>query len=337
VKSPVAIFADAHIHDHAPFAVDRDGYNSRLQYGCDTLMEIDVEARTRGCKSLICAGDLFHSRKRIGVDVHDLTCRVLQRCLPVHALAGNHDLSMDERTCWLTGLPLTAYRTATVAHIDGWRVGMVPWTDDESAVRTGLMPKADFYVGHFGVAGSKVGPNSFEIPGHITLDATAQRGTKNAWLFLGHYHKPQNLNTNTMYVGSPMHIDLSDAGDIKRFVVLHPDGKVESVPLTRAPRFIRVTAAQIESSKFKARDIDYIDIEASSADESKRARKIVERDGFTNVKSSVNREDTYVPRMDMRAVAQADVVKEYVKVAGVPEGTDAEEVIRIGNELLRGI
>lgn len=336
MKTPIAIFADAHIHDHAPFATDRDGFNSRLMDGCDTLAEIDVAARKRGCRSLICAGDLFHSRKRIGVDVHAMVCQTLQRCLPIHAIAGNHDLSMDERTCWLTGLPLTPYLRNCLADIDGWKVGFIPWTDDEEAVCAGLAVRADLYVGHFGVAGSKVGPNSFEIPGHITLGALSKRGTKNATLFLGHYHRPQNLDDRTMYVGSTCHIDMSDVGDRKRFIVLHPDGRIESVPLDTAPRFVKVTPQQIESGKIPARAKDFIDVDTKSAEESARARKIIERGGFVNVKTSVTRDEKYTPRMDMSAVAASDIVKAYVKTAGVPEGLDADDVIRIGNDLLRG-
>lgn len=334
-RLPIAIFADLHAHDHAPFAHDAAGFNSRLRDTCDTLSDIDAAARKRGCGSIICAGDLFHSRKRISVDVHALVCEALTSMLPVHAIAGNHDLSMDERTCWLTGLPLSAYLRPALVEIDGWSVKMIPWCDTDEAVTDALKAKADFYVGHFGVAGSKVGPNGFEIPGHVSREAL--RRPKNTWLFLGHYHRPQNLDDRTMYVGSALHIDRSDAGDEKRFVVLHPDNTVESVPLKRAPRFITLSASDVEKKQYRgARPQDFVDVVAANADESKRARKIAEAAGFETVKTSVDHVDTYVPRINMRNVAQADVVRVYVETAGVPEGYTLDEVVKVGNDLLRG-
>lgn len=336
-RLPLPIFADLHLHEHAAFATEREGFNSRLIDSRDIVLKIAEISKEAGATDIIHAGDWFHSRRRIGVTCLDVSETVLNKCrkrhgIGIHAIPGNHDFSFDGKACSIVGQPFASVTTehGSVREIAGWRVCFIPWTDDPAVVKRCLAIKADVYVGHFGVADAKVGPSDFEMPGHIK--ARLLEGS-DAPIVLGHYHKPQRIpNTPAYYVGSPLQQGWGEAGEDKRFLMLMPDGKVKSIPLPMGPRFVRLTPDKLG----KARDIDFVEVIVDTVKQVRRARHLIDdtrRDAPTSiVLREVAKADA--PALDLAGLKLREQLEKYVKHVGLPEGVTLEELVRAGLDLL---
>lgn len=329
------------MYEFQPFSGDRDGFNSRLMDCGDAAIAVAKEASKRGCKSLIFAGDWFHSRRKVSVDVLHVSDRVLKAIhklgLEVHGLLGNHDWSLDGKATSVLGQKFDAvYSVPCVEEIDGWRVCFIPWTDDPEVVRHWLAEEADLYVGHFGVAGSKVGPSDFEIPGRISLKDISHRGTEGAPLVLGHYHKPQNIiDTETMYVGSPLQLGWGEAGEEKRFLIFRrKSGGVthESVPLDKFPRFVRCGLDKLDSCRAQ----DFIEVVVKDPKQVQWARNKVKlgRDTARVVLEVATPEEAV--RLDLSGMNIRAQLAEYVKHVGPPPGLDEKFLVSLGLSLVEG-
>jgi DNA repair exonuclease SbcCD nuclease subunit len=339
-RRPVAIFADLHLHEHTAFAVDRDRFNSRLLDSRDIVRDIATACVAAGVRDVLFAGDWFHARRRVGVACLDVSESVLNECrrkhgLNIHAIPGNHDLSLDGRACSVVGQPFASVTTehGAVQDVSGWRVCFVPWTDDSEVVKRALSVEADLYVGHFGVAGTKVGPSDYEMPGHVGLNSIIHRATEGAPLVLGHYHKPQNiLDSQTLYVGSPLQQGWGETGEAKRFVIVTPNGGVKSVPLPNGPRFLRLRPDELDT----ARPIDFVEVVVDTVRQVRRARNLiadVRRDSQTSiVLREVPKADA--PVLDIAGLKIRTQLRRYVDHTGVPEGVDRKSLIQAGLELL---
>lgn len=337
-RTPIAYFADLHMHEHEAFATDRDGFNSRLLDCADAALAVARHAKKIGAKSVLFGGDWFHSRRKISVPVLHISEATLKAIramgLDVYALLGNHDLSLDGRANSIFGQPFTnVFSQPDVYEIDGWKVGIIPWTDNPDDVAKVLRKKADFYAGHFGVEGARVGPSDFEMPGHI--DEKTLKLTNNPVL-LGHYHKPQAIEgTSAMYVGSPLQLSWGEAGENKRFLVVSAGSRtvrVSSVDLPEFPRFERVAEADLD----KCRPQDFVEVIVRRAEDVKRARNKVRLTRGEAGANIVVLEDggDEAPRVDLSGLNVRDQLRRYLKHAGVPKGMDREELLKLGLELV---
>lgn len=336
-RRPLPIFADLHLHEHAAYATDRDGFNSRLIDSRDAVREIAKISADAGAQDVLFAGDWFHARRRVGVACLDVSESVLNECrrkhkLSIHAIPGNHDFSLDGRACSIVGQPFASVTTehGSVREISGWRVCFIPWTDDPDVVDRALRVKADLYIGHFGVADSKVGPSDFEMPGHIKAKSLTNT---DAPIVLGHYHKPQRIpNTNAYYVGSPLQQGWGEADEDKRFLMLMPDGKLKSIPLPNGPRFIRLKPDELD----KARPVDFVEVVVDTVKQVRRTRNLIDdvrKDSQTNI---VLREAPKAdePVLDIAGLKLREQLEKYVDHVGMPEGVTREELVRVGLELI---
>lgn len=341
-RQPLSIFADLHLHEHAAFAIDRGGFNSRLIDSRDVVLNIAKKSRAAGASDLIHAGDWFHARRRVGVACLDVSESVLNTCrtkysLRVHTIPGNHDYSLDGKACSIVGQPFASVTMehGSVREIAGWRVCFVPWTDDVDVVKRALAVSADLYIGHFGVADSKVGPSDFEMPGHINQDVLAKRANPDAPLLLGHYHKPQKIgDSRSMYIGSPLQQGWGEAGENKRFIIVRPNGSIESVPLPDGPRFLRLTPETLD----KARPNDFVEVVVENIKQVRRTRHLIDDTRPESPTSIVLREVPVAdaPAIDLSGLKVRDQLIRYVDHVGVPDGVDRDVLIRTGLELMGG-
>lgn len=337
----IAVFADLHLHEHSAFATEREGHNSRLMDGRDAVLAIASKSVAYGVRRLLCAGDWHHSRRKISVPVLDVGAATIRAVredygMEVDALEGNHDLSMDGGSCSLDGLPfLNVYDKPGVVEIDGFKIGMIPWTDDPKVVAEALRAKADFFVGHLGLEGGKVGPSDVELPGHIPTKVLRNVEVP---VLLGHYHKPQDVKgTTAMYVGSPVQLSWGERGEDKRFVVVsrkNGEAVVESVPLPDFPRFVRITESELET----VRPQDFVEVVVRKAKHVRRVRRKIELtrgEGGANIVVS-EEGDAAAPRIDLAGLKVADQIRRFVKHAGVPAGVTEDELVHAGLSLIEG-
>jgi DNA repair exonuclease SbcCD nuclease subunit len=334
--NPIAITADLHLHEHEQFARERDGFNSRLLDGRDAILRIAETAAERGCRILLFAGDWFHSRRKVSVPVLHVSEETLVRAREEHgirvvAIPGNHDYSFDEQSCSIVGQPFEDVILEGGVHdVDGWHVGCIPWTDSVEPVRSVLSQRADFYIGHFGIEGARVGPSDFEMPGHI--DATV---LKRKLTFVGHYHKPQTVHgTNTHYVGSPLQLTWGERGERKSFVVVQPDRTWERIHVKGFPRFMRLS----EKSLGKATPRDFVELVVPTRGRVERARHLLDQqypDHDVHIVTKAEPEDT-TPRLNLAGHGLAEQLELYVDSFPLPDGVTKKEALAYGKRLLEG-
>lgn len=339
MRQPLAVFADLHLHEHEAFASERSGYNSRLMDARDVVLRIAEEAHKRGVKVILFLGDWNHSRRKISVaciDVSEWVIREVKKRYGIDIIAfpGNHDLSLDGKSCSVVGLPFSRVITEPgVYEIAGWKVGVIPWTDDPKAVAKVLKQKADFYAGHFGVEGARVGPSDFEMPGHIGPDTLNVTGNP---ILLGHYHKPQEVEgTSAIYVGSPLQLGWGETREEKRFLIL-TEGKrtcrIESVELADFPRFVRCKPEELD----KCRPQDFVEVVVEKAKHVKRVRNKIEltrgERGANIVLLEGPGDDG--PRLDLSGLNVRRQLEKYVKHVGAPPGIEPGELVKFGLQLV---
>jgi len=90
-----------------------------------------------------------------------------------------------------------------------------------------LKGKYKFVFGHFTVNGCSVGPSNFTMS-HSISAKLLKKYFKTKYFILGHIHKPQVINENIYYCGSPDYLDFGEREEQKRF--LYYNGKsLESI------------------------------------------------------------------------------------------------------------
>lgn len=329
MRAPVALTVDVHLHEHAAFAVDRDGLNSRLAISADAVRSIIDHAKAEGSKTLLIPGDWFHDRQKISVAVLDTSAEILayarKQGVDVILVVGNHDLSREGNTNSVKGQRFAdVIETPGVYKINGWKVGCVPWTDDPNEVRRVAKKPADFYVGHFGVSGTRVGPSDFEIPGHISPKVLRDKP-----MFLGHYHKPQDIpGTRALYIGSPVQQGWGESGEKKRFLVFS-EQDVDSYTLDEFPRFVRTTPDKVK----KCRPQDYIEVIASP-DEVERTRNLTHSMSLNAHVIPAEIPQASPADMPLEGATLQEQLNSYAENVERPQGVSKEDAIVVAYELL---
>ena len=330
---PLAIFSDLHLHNHAAFAEHVDGLNSRLLNGRDAFMQVAQTLHAAGGTTVLFLGDWHDSRRKIPVEVLDIGATALEEArdrygTEVIAVVGNHDLSLDERSCSLHGLPFTdIIDKPQVVTIEGRKVNVVPWTDSPDVVKAASKKRCDFMVGHFGIAGSRVGPSDFEIPGKIGLGDLPS----DVPVFLGHYHKPQQIpDTKIRYVGSPLQLTWGEANEAKRFLILQ-GSKIKSVKTKGLPRFMRVTPDGLG----RCRPNDFVEIVVQKKAQAERTRNATRKSlPKAHVVIESDRARTDVPRMVLKGNRVAEHIETWIAENTAPEGVSVDECRAVAMRLM---
>lgn len=280
-------------------------------------------AAKSGAKELIVAGDLYNNRTTIDLTVLDAVCREVLTASKmfdaVRILVGNHDSHL--RTPAINSLQsLTGNATVVEAPyvVAASGIGMVPWTDDLTAFRTGVdavsKMGATILVTHALIEG--VVPK-----GGIPLEYLSPKKFKR--VFVGDVHDPIDVPgaNNVHYIGSPMQIDWRDAGHQRGFILYdEKKDKIVRVLNLTSPRFLVVTYAGEAKGVNKG---DFVRVENEDPEEAEKAVAAVKS------KSAVWVEETNVvleaaaPRLEIHASDhRATVLETYVRYC-LPDGDDA--------------
>lgn len=240
----IVLFSDLHSHNFAPYSRQLpNGRNSRLQDSLNIIEQVENIAIEKKAGLVVFLGDLFHSRFKIEVDVLSSVAEYIQRLADVVnivVLRGNHDTFDtvgDVHSLVFSGDRIWVVDKPRALGMDGVRLFALPWMESAEDVRNVLKEaEGDILLMHCGLAEGTVGPTDRKVDAHLSVGDLPLDRFK--WVFLGDYHKHQELVPGrVMYCGSPLQLTFGERDETKYILVLDTDtGQVEKIE-TKAPRF----------------------------------------------------------------------------------------------------
>lgn len=237
--------ADVHFHNFQQFATVKDGVNSRLYYTREVMREFFFTARRLKADITIIAGDLFHAREKLDVDVVSEVYKLIHEnehaTRSLYLLRGNHDTNSDSHSSLDIFKGLKHVNVVDNEESSEWfsneEIAYIPHfenRDDWFRIEDRLHP-AKALIMHQGITGAEVGAFNIEITGEFGLSELPT--TKYGAIFAGHYHKPQHVGGNVYYLGSPLQHNFGERGENKHFTLFDTEtGEVTHIP-TSTPKF----------------------------------------------------------------------------------------------------
>lgn len=212
---------------------------NRIQRAGDWIIDA---FKANGVSRVICLGDVFHDRQNIAVDVLSASGKFIDRMMreldvPIHFLVGNHDLhlrgSSDISTLDLLDIQFmkercSVYREPQKIEIDGFKCLIVPWFDNIKDVREIIQAmdrkerRETILFGHFSVCGAYMSSwksPAFEDPSSTLAFHSSELQNFKA-VILGHFHYPQFVSENSIYVGAPLQHNWGDLHSSKRGIII---------------------------------------------------------------------------------------------------------------------
>jgi len=338
----IVFLADAHVDCYAGGVLREDGANSRLMDVISSLTTVVDLAGAVKADAIVCCGDLVHDRKAVRSEaLHQLGIwleHVAEVGVPLHLLVGNHDLSSSGvRAASLRALRhASVYDERTVVDIAGTLIGFVPYTENPAEVRDHFSELAkkrcSAVCAHLGIGDPRYAntvPIDYEAPGRIAVSDL--RPDDFAQVFLGHYHRAQDLTDRLRYIGSPLQLSFKEAGEAKRVVIWDTRRGIEAVGNDLSPRYHIVrTAAEAE----KIRDKDFVKIRPQTRDDEADALELVKNTGRPMHVERVQSAPVKRSRIDAES-SDADMIRSYVSAVAKPDD-DQDALVSTGEELLHG-
>lgn len=334
------LLADTHFHEY-PGPTDKGGVSLQFVALLESVLRAVLEARA---DVVVHLGDLFHNRPSLTTTCLAAVASLMRNIAMgkdhrVQVLMGNHDLSPSGDGASSVGAlqgVIDAHTNVETADFLGVRWGFIPYCEDPKLVARACRrlesAGASVIAGHLGLGDPKFSacvPADYEVPGRISV-----RDLHGAFkrVFLGHYHEPQKVTERITYIGSPIQLTFGDAGAERGYWVWDSDvDKLTFHPDERSPRYIKVKSGAIP----EVRAGDHIWV---SGVDRQKAAEIRERFAEKNVSLRVDQrvEQGAAARLPV-GVRGADLLKAYVRVR-LPDcdGTEIEELIRVGKEILDG-
>lgn len=319
----IALSADWHLNNFPQYAtVLGDGTNSRLQDIIDAVFDLAEAAKKGGATHLIQLGDVFHTRKSVENTVLDRACLLFEEISKefehIYIVAGNHDESISgDGSLSISALAssnVTIIREACCIDVGATTCGMIPYTEDEAelhrALRLCVRGKVDYLFSHLGVLGGKVGPSDFEVPGKFSPEQLHLKRWKH--VFLGHFHKHQDVVDGLTYVGSPLQLGVGERNDgDKGFILLdEKKNETEFVINKKSPRFVIIDAAEYKTAGWRKQD--YIKVLHSEEQDIEALKRDINADMPIHSELVRNERETQM-RIALSDKSDVDMLKEYVK------------------------
>jgi len=224
--------ADLHFSRYSNDKVIKDsGLPERLHYLLVVLRQMVSYMRDNKISYMIIAGDVFHNKSII----HSLAMSTFldfvreNDDIIFYVIDGNHDLSSMSGKGVSALKALETETNVNVIHeaTQIENIFMVPWND--KMVELVKSNKCDYLISHFGL---NEGTLSSGIS--IVADIGIRDLTGYKTVLLGHYHKPQQIqsqNTQVYYIGSPIQLDMNEKNEEKRFLDIDfQTGEIKSIP-----------------------------------------------------------------------------------------------------------
>lgn len=287
------VFSDFHAHNFAEGAsrVEHEVlpglFNSRLIAAGKAIDQICDYAEDNGIELVLFAGDMFHSRSKLDVDVVNVLhyhLRKLADSTTIYAIAGNHDyadkfgnihslspLADSIRILegdGLLGSYMSPNGTATI-------ISGVPYTDSLEEAKIRLQKSADLgavftklheykiLLAHLGMQGAKVGSDYVLIEKTDIQVSDVPYDSFDVCLF-GHFHEHQQLFGNGWYVGATFQHNWGDANTKRGFLDITLDkGKkpvIKQIECEAPPKYWVLDKSNAKKLKPLIREQDLVRI-----------------------------------------------------------------------------
>lgn len=351
------IFSDIHIHGHK----DR---TERLKDCLEVLEWVFKTAADRDCKYIFFLGDLFHERSKIDVMNYLHTFEVFIKHMLEDAsdremflLVGNHDMYHKERWDVNSVKPLSAIPRITVVQnptsmtLGGRKIDWLPHAENplESLNEFKKKGVGDILFGHMAVSGALT--NTFYgVRSDVIVEYDNDMVQVDANLFdpwkmtmLGHYHGAQKISQKAEYVGSPLQLTFGEAFQEKHIIILDLETmEKEYIVNNFSPKHLIVSEQDVENEAYNLNGQfvriavenmgkkDLIDLQRKIAKESKPLTVDLKQ-----VDKKIGEQDaTLVEEAKAVLTDIKQMLKQYIKDKGVPDGLNENDLFSAGEECL---
>jgi DNA repair exonuclease SbcCD nuclease subunit len=342
------VTADIHLHAYSDFAVIKDGMNSRLLDGLNVVRQMKDYCLKNDVPLIVVDGDTFQDRLNIEADVLYYVYKVFEEVedagIKILFNTGNHDQHDKAGTIYST---VTLNRLGKVVYepeifeYEDTKFYTIPFAYDVDPVKKKIkeyakMAKADkdsyhILLLHQGVDGAYVGAYDFVMKENLTVkDMMSQHFD---WVVLGHYHKFQHLNTNTIYTGSPMQLNYGERGKASGFVHFNDEFEkgYKFVP-TNAPRFIEASDGELTKKWVEKYKNDFLIVKNDELNDEELHKLL---DG-TRHRIVRNRAKDHTQRSEIDTMmSDEEIVEQFVNESST--SLDKEKLIDIGKSALRSV
>lgn len=353
----LVLFSDLHAHNFVPYSQQlANGRNSRLQNALDVIAQVRDVAAENNAHAIMFLGDLFHARFRLDVDV--LSCvvdelRKVAKEYPLYVLRGNHDtfdtlgqvhsLAFESKNVCVIDQPTLFSVSDPPFHSNVWQelvaIYALPWLESAEAIRAILKSDkccGDILLMHCGLAEGTVGPSDKKVDAKLSVSDLPLDKFK--WVFLGDYHKHQELVPNkVMYCGSPLQLNFGERNEKKYILVLDTGtGNIAKVE-TKAPKFYEFESVKdfetaVNSGKVKP-DYDHVRV-LYPATEAGSVTQLTQ--DFGDVKFERQTQEFTQARGTSDILSNDSLlIRDYVDT--IPDMQDREMVCSYGLDVLEGI
>jgi len=330
----IALIADTHFNEPYAFAsVDKYGVNSRFanQMSVWDIIPQDTDI-------LVHLGDLFNSKFRLNRQIYDRVFDSFNKAPGDYKIfvLGNHDYYSFHKEPTLSPFrEICSMCVHRYVHMDigGVRFHCIRYPalpkhffEDVDMAVENLGSGVNILLAHVGVAEASIGPLQLNLSLSDTVHISELRYKHFDYVFLGHYHKHQQLANNVWYVGSPLQLSFSEREEKKGIMTLDTDnGKLEFVQNTVAPRFhvIKITNPK-QLAKMVLNDKDFYRLEL----ECQVSRSILDN---TTKDKNVSIEGGIVEKREIRlkeGISPQEIISEYVDI--MKPDLDKEVTIKEG-------
>ncbi len=238
----------------------------------------------------IVCGDLYHRRNIRQDSINSLVYNTVSDVcttgnFEMKIVAGNHDQSNASGS--VTSLAslkkvTSVYTKATIEVIDGFEFHFLPYEEHKGtadSIKKLLKQSKNpnrILIAHAGIAGAKI--SGFDHASREPLAVSDLQLDQYIYAYLGHYHEPQQIADNAMYVGALLQHSFKDCGSKRGFwhVTVELQGRKwvadnKFIPID-APEFFQLTPEEYKNGSYpdnaylKVLGIDRVEKEALKGD-----------------------------------------------------------------------
>lgn len=218
-----------------------------------------------GISTIVELGDIFDRRKYVNYDTLS-RCKdywfdqIKQRDIKLHCIVGNHDIyfkntnRVNAPNLLLNEYSFDVYEEATEVDLDGLKVLMLPWINNqnyESAMEVVKSTNASVVLGHLEFQGFEMYRGAMNDHGLSHRDFT-----KFDMVCSGHFHHKSSKD-NIHYLGAPYEMTWSDYNDDRGFHILDTEtGEMEYVKNPHT-MFHKVFYDDSESNQEELLNVDF--------------------------------------------------------------------------------
>lgn len=226
-----AISADWHFSNYSNDKKDIKGLSRKLLDLVRTIVNMCQYCLKNKIGTIIVAGDLFHNKSIVHTVALSIVSELFNEYKDIQFILidGNHDLTGKGSDIASALTPFMRYDNVKVISGKSEKIDDIYFVPYIQNMKEDIVNEsADILISHFGLNEATL-DSGISIRTDISINDLRNKYQK---VFLGHYHKPQDLITPDIavyYTGSPIQLNWGEKNQEKRFLV-YDNGNIISIP-----------------------------------------------------------------------------------------------------------